>query len=43
VWNTEDGSTMQREMRALEAAKEELQFPGEIITLESYLEQVWRA
>ena len=43
VWNSEDDSTLQREIRALDAAKEELQLPGEIISPSTYLEQIWYA
>lgn len=37
VWNVNDKATLDREMRALEAAKKETGLEGEIITLESYL------
>ena len=39
TWNMNDPDTMERETRALELAKKELQIPGKIITLESYLRE----
>ncbi len=39
AWNTEDPQTLEREQRALNQAQKELNIPGEIITLESYLEK----
>lgn len=37
VWDMENKTTYDRELRALEAAKKELGIPGVIITLDSYL------
>jgi predicted AAA+ superfamily ATPase len=37
AWNLEDTSTIEREQRALQIGMRELQIPGEIITLDSYL------
>ncbi len=33
----EDKETYERELRALQAAEQELKIPGEIITVDSYL------
>ncbi len=38
VWNMEDPDTYERESRALETAMEELKIPGEILTLDAYLQ-----
>jgi len=37
VWDMDNQTTFEREIRALDAAKKELNIEGEIITLESYL------
>ncbi len=37
VWQTDDKATLNREVRALDAAMDELKIEGEIITLDSYL------
>jgi predicted AAA+ superfamily ATPase len=37
TWDMNDPDTMEREVRALELAKNELKLPGKIISLESYL------
>jgi len=39
TWDMNDLSTKQREERALTAAMQELQIPGQIVTLESYLRE----
>lgn len=38
-WDMNDKNTLEREERALEAAKKELNIPGKIITLASYLRE----
>ncbi len=38
AWDVDDPKTLEREVRALEAGKEELGIEGELITLESYLQ-----
>lgn len=37
LYDVHDAKTYQREIRALEAAQQELDTPGEIVTLDSYL------
>jgi uncharacterized protein len=39
VWNMEDPDTCERETRALETAMKELKIPGEILTLNAYLQK----
>jgi predicted AAA+ superfamily ATPase len=39
VWNMEDPDTCERETRALETAMKELKIPGEILTLDAYLQK----
>jgi predicted AAA+ superfamily ATPase len=39
VWNMEDPATCERETRALETAMKELKIPGEILTLNAYLQK----
>jgi len=41
VWDTSDVKTLEREQRALNAAKQELKIEGEIITPLNYIEKVW--
>jgi len=41
VWDTSNSETMARENRALEAAKRELNIEGELVTPDTYLEQIW--
>ncbi len=43
VWDTSDEKTLAREMRALDAAKAELNVSGELITPESYIKQAWES
>lgn len=43
VWDVTNEKTLQREMRALMAAKEELGVDGELVTPDSYLKTVWAA
>jgi predicted AAA+ superfamily ATPase len=38
VWNMEDQETFERESRAFEAGLKELKIPGEILTLDAYLQ-----
>jgi len=42
AWNINDPETLKREERALQAGIKELKIPGEIITLDSYLQKVIR-
>lgn len=39
VWDMEDQNTYERESRALETGMKELQIPGEILTLDAYLQR----
>lgn len=39
TWDIQDPATLEREKRALEAARKELKIEGEIITLDSYLKK----
>lgn len=39
TWDLGDKKTYERELHALEAGMQELNIPGEIVTLESYLKQ----
>jgi predicted AAA+ superfamily ATPase len=41
VWDMQDPPTMQREQRALDAGMKELKIDGEILTLDSYLQEKW--
>lgn len=41
VWDASDLQTMEREMRALKIAEDELGIKGELITVETYLRGVW--
>jgi hypothetical protein len=38
AWEVEDKATLEREQRALQAGMKELNIKGELITLESYLQ-----
>ncbi len=38
VWNMEDDATYKRESKALEAGMKEMKIPGEILTLDTYLQ-----
>ncbi len=39
VWDASDPKTLERELRALDQAKKELGFPGELVNLTTYLER----
>ena len=43
VWDISDEKTLQREKRALDVAKKELNLPGEIITPEVYLKTLYQS
>lgn len=40
TWNMDDPRTAEREQRALQAAQEELDIPGRIVTLKDYLQDI---
>ncbi len=42
AWEVQDPKTMERENRALQAGMKELNIPGEVITLDSYLQGIFR-
>lgn len=41
VWDVSDAKTLAREERALSLAREELKIEGELITPETYIENIW--
>jgi len=43
VWDVTDESTLEREVRALRAAEQELKIKGELITPEIYLKNYWNS
>lgn len=43
VWDTKNEETLRREMRALKAAEQELNIPGELVTPETYMQKIWQA
>lgn len=41
VWDTSDQKTLEREIRALDEAKQELNIEGQLITPQSYVKAIW--